>query len=74
MCYFMVTLLIIFFFVWILCQRFKLDPLLPITSVHSSQVESALGNVHKQAIAKLANEGRLELLIIILPDLKGSYG
>lgn len=55
-------------------MRFNLDPLLPITSVHSSQVESALGNVHKQAIAKLANEGRLELLIIILPDLKGSYG
>ena len=51
--------------------------LLPITTVQASQIESALVNVHKQCVTKLASmkvQGRLQLLIIILPDVKGSYG
>ncbi|KHN03173.1 hypothetical protein glysoja_042105 [Glycine soja] len=54
-------------------MEFYPDPLLPITS----QIESALVNVHKQWVTNLANmdvQGRLQLLIRILPDVKGSYG
>ncbi|KAG5139722.1 hypothetical protein JHK84_033490 [Glycine max] len=54
-------------------MRFNSKPLLPITSAQSSQIESALVNLHKQSITRLANQGRLQLLIIILPDFEGSY-
>ncbi|KAF2300713.1 hypothetical protein GH714_015302 [Hevea brasiliensis] len=50
-------------------------PIIPVQSAHPSQIERALADVHKQCTAKLANEKkRLQLLIIILPDLSGSYG
>ncbi|XP_047179597.1 protein argonaute MEL1 isoform X2 [Vigna umbellata] len=52
-------------------MRFKESPALPITSSPSGQIENALVNLHKQC--KQANVG-LQLLIIILPDVKGSYG
>ncbi|XP_014494464.1 protein argonaute MEL1 [Vigna radiata var. radiata] len=52
-------------------MRFKESPVVPITSSPSGQIENALGNLHKQC--KRANVG-LQLLIIILPDVKGSYG
>ncbi|OIW05841.1 hypothetical protein TanjilG_23627 [Lupinus angustifolius] len=56
---------------------FAREPLIPIISAQPSQIEKALVDVHKQSVSKLANmkqEGKLKLLIIILPDVKGSYG
>ncbi|KAJ1385501.1 Ribonuclease H-like superfamily [Sesbania bispinosa] len=56
---------------------FNRDPLIPITSGYPNQIETALMNVHKQSMSKLANlkqGGPIQLLIIILPDVKGSYG
>ncbi|KAK4286389.1 hypothetical protein QN277_002950 [Acacia crassicarpa] len=47
---------------------FSRNPLLPIRSAHPSQIEGVLREVYKQA-----GEKKLQLLIIILPDLKGSY-
>ncbi|XP_027910145.1 protein argonaute 5 [Vigna unguiculata] len=52
-------------------MRFKESPVVPITSSPSGQIENALMNLHKQC--RQANVG-LQLLIIILPDIKGSYG
>lgn len=46
---------------------FNRTPLLPIRSVHPSHIEGALRDVSKQSSKKL------QLLIIILPDIKGSY-
>ncbi|RVW54413.1 Protein argonaute MEL1 [Vitis vinifera] len=57
---------------------FNPNPLLPIQSAHPNQIEKALVDVHKQSMAKLASMGQngkqLQLLIIILPDVTGSYG
>ncbi|CAL0304042.1 unnamed protein product [Lupinus luteus] len=56
---------------------FAPEPLVPIISAQPSQIDRVLVDVHKQSVNKLANmkvEGRLQLLIIILPDVKGSYG
>ncbi|KAJ1397794.1 Ribonuclease H-like superfamily [Sesbania bispinosa] len=56
---------------------FNRDPLIPITPGYPNQIETALMNVHKQSMSKLANlkqGGPIQLLIIILPDVKGSYG
>lgn len=67
-------------FFWILhfFQVFNPNPLLPIQSAHPNQIEKALVDVHKQSMAKLASMGQngkqLQLLIIILPDVTGSYG
>ncbi|KAI9076228.1 hypothetical protein K1719_041801 [Acacia pycnantha] len=47
---------------------FNRTPLLPIRSAHPSQIEGVLREVYKQA-----GKGKLQLLIIILPDFKGSY-
>ncbi|TKY67133.1 argonaute 5 [Spatholobus suberectus] len=58
-------------------MRFNPEPLLPTTPGQPSQIENALVNVQKQCMTKLAKvEGRpsLQLLLIILPDVKGSYG
>lgn len=61
--------------VCILCQLFSREPLIPITSAAPNQIEKALVDFHRQSMSKLANvEGKLQLLIIILPDVKGSYG
>ncbi|KAF1897375.1 hypothetical protein Lal_00035079 [Lupinus albus] len=56
---------------------FAPEPLVPIISAQPSQIERVLADVHKQSVSKLANmklDGKLQLLIIILPDVKGSYG
>jgi len=53
-----------------LCQRFKGTPVVPITTAPSGQIENALKNLHKRCM----EAGGLQLLIIILPDVKGSYG
>jgi eukaryotic translation initiation factor 2C len=52
-------------------------PLIPIRSAQGHQVEMALRDIHKQSVAKLTESGQpgqLQLLIIILPDITGSYG
>ncbi|CAJ1979202.1 unnamed protein product [Sphenostylis stenocarpa] len=48
-------------------MRFKPSPLVPITTSQSGQIENALMNVHRKC------QGTLQLLIIILPDVKGFY-
>ncbi|KAG5248301.1 protein argonaute [Salix suchowensis] len=52
------------------------NPIIPIHSANSRQIEKALLDVHKQCTAKLADQKgkQLQLLIIILPDISGSYG
>ncbi|KAL6963007.1 argonaute 5, partial [Sarracenia purpurea var. burkii] len=54
------------------------EPLLPIQTAHPGQIEKSLRNIHAQSTAKLASMGLtgkgLQLLIIILPDVSGSYG
>ncbi|KAI9194551.1 hypothetical protein LWI28_007042 [Acer negundo] len=52
-------------------MEFNPLPVFPIKSANPDQIERALTDVHKKNIA----EGiLLQLLIIILPDAKGSYG
>ncbi|XP_058004168.1 protein argonaute 5 isoform X2 [Hevea brasiliensis] len=56
-------------------MEFNPNPILPIQSANPSQIGKALADVHKQCTAKLSNgKKRLQLLIIILPDVSGSYG
>lgn len=56
-------------------MQFNRTPLLRVTHGQPNQVENVLVNLNKQCMSKLANtNGRLQLLIIILPDVKGSYG
>jgi eukaryotic translation initiation factor 2C len=59
-------------------QVFNPNPLVPIRSAHSNQVEMALRDIHKQCVPKFTEIGhagkQLQLLIIILPDFTGSYG
>ncbi|KAL5538148.1 hypothetical protein UlMin_045912 [Ulmus minor] len=50
---------------------FAPQPLLPIKSANPSQIEKALRNIDMEC-QKLGK--RLQLLIVILPDVKGSYG
>ncbi|KAF9594712.1 hypothetical protein IFM89_034695 [Coptis chinensis] len=52
-------------------------PLLPMHSTRSDQIERTLIEAHTQSASKIASsgqQGNLQLLIIILPDLTGSYG
>ncbi|KAL3530464.1 hypothetical protein ACH5RR_009786 [Cinchona calisaya] len=57
---------------------FSSEPLLPFQSAHPGQIEKTLFDVHAKSIARLQNKEnsgkQLQLLIIILPDVKGSYG
>ncbi|XP_059429807.1 protein argonaute 5-like [Corylus avellana] len=59
-------------------MAFNPNPLIPIRSAQSQQVEMALRDIHKQSRAKFTEIGQpgkqLQLLIIILPDFTGSYG
>jgi eukaryotic translation initiation factor 2C len=60
-------------------QVFNPNPLVPIRSAHSNQVEMALRDIHRQCVQKFTEIGQaagkqLQLLIIILPDITGSYG
>ncbi|KAJ4841784.1 argonaute 5 [Turnera subulata] len=57
-------------------MAFSQNPILPIRSADSRQIERTLHDIHKQSVEKLANQNgkQLQLLIIILPDIKGSYG
>ncbi|PIA41768.1 hypothetical protein AQUCO_02200300v1 [Aquilegia coerulea] len=49
-------------------MKFNTKPLVPIRSARSDQIESALVELHTQS------QGKLQLLIIVLPDFSGSYG
>ncbi|XP_050281799.1 protein argonaute 5-like isoform X2 [Quercus robur] len=56
---------------------FNLDPLIPIHSAHPGQIDRALIYIQEQCAAKLKEiepGKQLQLLIIILPDVTGSYG
>lgn len=56
---------------------FSRNPLIPIHSAHPGQIDRALMDIHKQCAAKLKEiepGKQLQLLIIILPDVTGSYG
>ncbi|KAK9279607.1 hypothetical protein L1049_013286 [Liquidambar formosana] len=54
---------------------FNPSPLLPIQSAHPNQIEKALSDIHSQSTAKLRLKGKqLQMLIVILPDVTGSYG
>ncbi|XP_057955884.1 protein argonaute 5-like [Malania oleifera] len=57
---------------------FSPNPLFPMFSADSRNIENALVNLHSQSISRLASMGQngrqLQLLIIILPDVSGSYG
>ncbi|KAB1227351.1 Protein argonaute 5 [Morella rubra] len=59
-------------------MEFNREPLVPLRSANSRQIEKALVDIHKQCVAKFKEIGvagkQLQLLIIILPDVRGSYG
>uniref|UniRef100_A0A5B6ZD42 Protein argonaute 5 n=1 Tax=Davidia involucrata TaxID=16924 RepID=A0A5B6ZD42_DAVIN len=50
---------------------FSSMPLLPIHSANPGHIEKALFNIHTQSVQK---GKQIQLLIIILPDVSGSYG
>lgn len=53
------------------CNR---RPLVPIRSVPPHSIERALFDFEAETSAKLKNTGKLQLLIVILPEVSGSYG
>lgn len=65
-----------------MCRNKGMDfnpaPLIPIDSAHPGQIEAALKDIHEQSNAQLSKLGhtgkQLQLLIIILPEVSGSYG
>ncbi|XP_048424946.1 protein argonaute 5 [Pyrus x bretschneideri] len=58
--------------------HFHPQPLIPHQSAHPGQIESVLRDIHKissKKIEEIGHKGKpLQLLIIILPDVTGSYG
>lgn len=58
--------------------EFHAEPLLPVQSAHPAQIERVLRDIYKQSVQRLKEIGQsdkhLQLLIIILPDVTGSYG
>ncbi|KAH7838775.1 hypothetical protein Vadar_031027 [Vaccinium darrowii] len=59
-------------------MEFNPRPLIPIDSAHPGRIEKALVDIHAQSneqLLKMGHTGKqLQLLIIILPDVSGSYG
>ncbi|RDX94874.1 Protein argonaute 5, partial [Mucuna pruriens] len=58
-------------------MHFNPEPLVPPIAGQPNRIEDALVNVQKQCTTKLADMkvgGRLQLLVIILPDVRGQYG
>ncbi|CAL8999746.1 unnamed protein product [Prunus brigantina] len=57
---------------------FHAEPLLPIVSANPRQIEKVLKDIHRESTQRLEEIGHkgkhLQLLIIILPDVTGSYG
>ncbi|KAL0460112.1 UNVERIFIED_CONTAM: protein argonaute MEL1 [Sesamum latifolium] len=59
-------------------MEFNPRPLVPIRSAHPGQIEKSLSDIHAESSSKLVSMKltgkQLQLLIIILPDISGSYG
>ncbi|CAI9774583.1 unnamed protein product [Fraxinus pennsylvanica] len=57
-------------------MEFNPKPLVPVRSAHPGQIEKALIDIHLQSTTTLAKQTgkQLQLLIVILPDVTGSYG
>ncbi|KAF5931098.1 hypothetical protein HYC85_031971 [Camellia sinensis] len=57
---------------------FNLMPLIPIRLAHPAQIERTLVEIHTQSNVQLTSIGKadeqLQMLIIILPEVTGSYG
>ncbi|XP_015577594.1 protein argonaute 5 isoform X2 [Ricinus communis] len=53
-------------------MAFNPNPIIPISSAHPGQIGKTLNDIKRQCEAKLVKQ--LQLLIIILPDISGSYG
>ena len=55
-------------------KDFKSIPILPILPAHPANIEKALSDIHTQSSARMGPEKHLQLLIIILLEVSGSYG
>ncbi|XP_057483744.1 protein argonaute MEL1-like [Actinidia eriantha] len=53
---------------------FNSAPILPILPAHPANIEKALSDIHTQSSSRTGPGKLLQLLIIILPDVSGSYG
>ncbi|KAL8259865.1 hypothetical protein R6Q59_027818 [Mikania micrantha] len=56
---------------------FKTPPTIPMYTAQPNNIENALVDIHNRCKAQLARDppgSHLQLLIVILPDVKGSYG
>lgn len=63
---------------WDSFQVFNSRPIIDIKFANPNHIERALADVHKESVTKLPSMNlphkQLQLLVIILPDEKGSYG
>ncbi|XP_022851308.1 protein argonaute 5-like, partial [Olea europaea var. sylvestris] len=59
-------------------MEFNRRPLVPIRSANSREIEKALFDLHNDSLTRLASlkltGKQLQLLIVVLPDVRGSYG
>ncbi|TQE13298.1 hypothetical protein C1H46_001105 [Malus baccata] len=59
-------------------KHFNVEPLVPFQSAHHGQMERVLRDIHRTSIKRLEEIGQkgrhLQLLIVILPDVSGTYG
>lgn len=60
-------------------QVFARNPIVPINFADPRRLEETLVNIHKQSKAAISRtkpgkDSELQLLIVILPDVTGSYG
>lgn len=54
---------------------FNPTPLFPVHTAHANQIDGVLRDIHSRSVKSLGAQGKsLQLLIIILPDVSGSYG
>ncbi|KZV47182.1 protein argonaute 5 [Dorcoceras hygrometricum] len=54
-------------------MEFRSEPLVHLRLANPSQIEKALFDIHNESTSRLAGK-QLQLLIVILPDVSGSYG
>lgn len=55
-------------------MNFNPQPLLPIQAANSRYIARTLNDIHKECENRLQKTAHLQMLIIILPDVTGSYG
>ncbi|KAK1426252.1 hypothetical protein QVD17_14922 [Tagetes erecta] len=56
---------------------FKSNPVIPMCTAQPHNIERTLGDIHSRCQAQLARDSpgsQLQLLFVILPEVKGSYG